>query len=201
MNRGRLANGLTLSRFVLSPVFALSFTAAARSAAPGAWLALAWALVVVIELTDVFDGMVARAGNVVSDLGKVLDPFADVVSKVTYFVCLLTVDIVPLWFLLVLLYREFGIILIRMLLFRDGVALGARVLGKIKTWFYAVSAAFGLLFFSARVLGERYERLSELVARPGTDLVFTLLLVVTALFAVVSFAQYLALFVRSRSGS
>ena len=154
-----------------------------------------------MELTDVLDGMVARSGNAVSDLGKVLDPFADVVSKVTYFVCLLTVGIVPLWFVLLLLYREFGIILIRMLLFRDGIALGAKTLGKIKTWFYAVSAAAGLLVFTAGILGAQMQPLSDFLARPAVSVGYTLLLVLTGLFAVVSFVQYFVVFVRSRSGS
>ena len=154
-----------------------------------------------MELTDVLDGMVARSGNAVSDLGKVLDPFADVVSKVTYFVCLLTVGIVPLWFVLLLLYREFGIILIRMLLFRDGIALGAKTLGKIKTWFYAVSAAAGLLVFTAGILGAQLQPLAEFLARPAVSVGYTLLLVLTGLFAVVSFVQYFVVFVRSRSGS
>lgn len=200
MNRGRLANALTLSRLALSPVFALSFVFAAR-AASGAWLVVVWSLIVIMELTDVLDGMVARSGNAVSDLGKVLDPFADVVSKVTYFVCLLTVGIVPLWFVLLLLYREFGIILIRMLLFRDGIALGAKTLGKIKTWFYAVSAAAGLLVFTAGILGAQLQPLAEFLARPAVSVGYTLLLVLTGLFAVVSFVQYFVVFVRSRSGS
>lgn len=200
MNRGRLANALTLSRLALSPVFALSFVLAARGAS-GAWLVVVWSLIVIMELTDVLDGMVARSGNAVSDLGKVLDPFADVVSKVTYFVCLLTVGIVPLWFVLLLLYREFGIILIRMLLFRDGIALGAKTLGKIKTWFYAVSAAAGLLVFTAGILGAQLQPLAEFLARPAVSVGYTLLLVLTGLFAVVSFVQYFVVFVRSRSGS
>ena len=45
-----------------------------------------WVLFVVIELSDVFDGMVARRRQIVSDLGKLLDPFADVVSRLTYFI-------------------------------------------------------------------------------------------------------------------
>jgi CDP-diacylglycerol--glycerol-3-phosphate 3-phosphatidyltransferase len=183
---------------VLSPVFALSFVLAGRLAASVVWLAAAWILVVVIELTDILDGMVARSGNAVSDLGKVLDPFADVVSKVTYFVCLLTVGIVPLWFVLLLLYREFGIILIRMLLYRTGVALAARTLGKIKTWFYAVSAAVGLLFFSAQVLESRLSGLERFLAYSWIPATYTALLAVTALFAVVSFIQYFTVFLRAR---
>jgi CDP-diacylglycerol---glycerol-3-phosphate 3-phosphatidyltransferase len=198
--RASLANLLTLSRFVFSPLFALFFVLAGRGGASAQlWILLAWGIVVLIELSDVLDGMAARAANAVTDLGKILDPFADVVSKVTYFVCLLTAGIVPLWFVLILLYREFGIILIRMILFRDGVALGARIMGKIKTWFYAISAGVGLFLFSIDVGSTRLQALQSLAGANWLPGAYTALLAFTALLAIGSFTQYLVLFFRTRN--
>ena len=193
MRRIGLANALTLSRFALAPVFAATFGAAVRfpSATVGLVTAL-WVLLLLIEITDILDGVVARRSDTVSDVGKILDPFADVVSKVTYFTCLLTAGIVPLWFLLVVLYREFGIILIRMLLYRDGTALAAGAAGKIKTWFYAISAGWALLIFSAGVLTV------ELPSWSG--IVMIALLVVTSALSLFSFAQYFAGFLAVHKG-
>lgn len=177
---------LTSSRFVLAPLFAVVFSRVTRvDEFHTIGIVVLWVLFALIELSDVFDGAVARRQGTVSDVGKILDPFADVVSKVTYFTCLLTVGIVPLWFLLVVLYREFGIILIRMMLYRDGVALGARVAGKLKTWFYGISAAAGIL-----LLG--------IDASPAVATAMTVLLAVTAAASVGSFLQYLVLFFRER---
>ena len=148
-------------------------------------IVLLWLLFALIELSDVLDGAVARGRGTVTDVGKILDPFADVVSKITYFACLLTAGIVPLWFLLVVLYREFGIILVRMILYRDGIALAARLAGKLKTWLYAITAATGILLLS-------------LEFPPALTTAMTVLLIVTALTSVGSFVEYLTLFLREK---
>ena len=63
-------------------------------------------LLAVSALTDVFDGMIARKFNMVSDLGKALDPFADKVTQVTVVLCL-AFSYPMLWFLLGLcVFRE-----------------------------------------------------------------------------------------------
>ena len=186
MARIGLANALTSSRFVLAPAFAVVFSLTIRvDGFRTTGLVLLWALFVLIELSDVLDGAIARGRGNVTDIGKILDPFADVVSKVTYFACLLTAGIVPLWFLLVVLYREFGIILIRMILYRDGVALGARVAGKLKTWLYAVTAASGILLLT-------------LDESPALTTAMLVLLIVTAAASIGSFLQYLTLFLREK---
>ncbi len=186
MARVGLANMLTSSRFVLAPLFAVVFALTTRvDEFRTTGIVLLWVLFALIELSDVFDGAIARRQGTVSDVGKILDPFADVVAKVTYFTCLLTAEIVPLWFLLIVLYREFGIILIRMMLYREGIALGARVAGKLKTWFYGISAAAGILVLGVGI-------------SPAVATGMTALLAVTAAASIGSFLQYLVLFLRRR---
>lgn len=104
-----------------------------------------WILFAVIELSDILDGTIARRLNIVSDVGKLLDPFADVVSRLTYFVVFAAFSIMPVWIFILIMYREIGIIFLRMMLVRDGIALAARKGGKLKAVMYAVSAGFGLL--------------------------------------------------------
>ncbi len=202
VTRSQTANALSSSRFVLSPIFVVLFVLA-RPYPDSALGLLIGALIVytLIELSDVLDGMVARSGNAVSDIGKILDPFADVVSKATYFTCLLTVEIVPLWFFLIFLYREFGIILIRLILISSGTALAARSLGKIKTWLYGVSALVGFLIYSLRILSASRDWSFPWLDSAWLSTGYTVLLVITALLAVGSFGEYVILFVRRRKSA
>lgn len=104
-----------------------------------------WTVFVLVELSDILDGVVARAQGIVSDLGKLLDPFADVVSRLTYFLVFAVFDIMPVWMFVLIMWREVGIIFVRMMMMRDRVALAARKGGKTKAVMYAVSSGFGLL--------------------------------------------------------
>ncbi len=108
------------------------------------WLLLA--VYVCIEATDVLDGYIARRMNLVTDLGKVMDPFADVFSRITYFVCFALAGFMPSWVFLIILYRELGVTFLRMVLIRKGVAMGASVFGKLKAVIYAVSSVFGIMY-------------------------------------------------------
>ncbi|HKL20207.1 MAG TPA: CDP-diacylglycerol--glycerol-3-phosphate 3-phosphatidyltransferase [Tichowtungia sp.] len=142
-----IANFITSLRLYLSPVFFIfAFLPYWTAGRFGVLSTVAlWVLFVVIELSDVLDGMVARRQKIVSDVGKLLDPFADVVSRLTYFVVFTAFSIMPVWMFILILYREVGIIFVRMMMIRDGVALAARKGGKLKAVMYAVSAALGLL--------------------------------------------------------
>ena len=141
------ANALTTLRIALSPLF-LVF-ALLPIWFPGKFVMLStvalWTLFVTSELTDMLDGAVARAQGIVSDLGKLLDPFADVVCRLTYFLVFVVTDIMPVWMFALIMYREVGIIFVRMMMARDGVALAARKGGKTKAVMYAISTGFGLL--------------------------------------------------------
>jgi CDP-diacylglycerol--glycerol-3-phosphate 3-phosphatidyltransferase len=100
------------------------------------------------EVSDILDGWVARKLGETSDLGKVLDPFSDVLSRLTLFVCLLTVGLAPLWFVLIVLYREVSMTFLRMLMVQRGVVQGASSGGKIKAWLYFFASLAGLIQMS-----------------------------------------------------
>lgn len=106
-----------------------------------------------IEVSDLLDGRVARAQNKVSPFGKLFDPFADVMARVTYFLAFTSIGIMPLWVLLVVLYREFGILFLRMLLGLKGIAMGARTGGKLKAGIYMVAGMLSLALYTSRIMG------------------------------------------------
>ncbi len=147
---------LTVTRIILTPVFLLVFflpiwlkgfvdaQMLQSLSVISAWSLLAIALV--CELTDFLDGYIARKYNMVSDLGKVLDPFSDVLIHVTYFICFTFVGLMPVWTLTFIVYRELGITMVRMLSMQQGIALPANWWGKIKTVLYAITGIMGIIY-------------------------------------------------------
>ncbi len=179
-----LADALTASRLVLAPIFYVIFMSGQSMGIPGPILAMVlWVLLILIELSDLLDGLAARAMKTVSAFGKLFDPFADVLARITYFVCFAWTGLMPLWILLIILYREFSILFLRMLLAEKGVAMGARPGGKTKAVAYMLAGVLSLISWSITVLAW-----PEPVFLPG--LVYGSY-VLAALLSIASFVDYL----------
>mgnify|MGYP004445303611 CR=1 FL=1 len=150
-----LPNKLTVTRLVIAPFFFLVFffSDIFPSINPVLYIVLLTAMYAVMELTDLLDGKIARKYNLVTDLGKVLDPFADVISHLTFFTCLLVANIMPAWAFIFILWREFCQSFTRMLLMGKGKAMAANIFGKAKTCFYAFSCICGFIFRFMLVCG------------------------------------------------
>lgn len=90
-----LPNKLTLARLIMTPMFFIAFNLPLwfNSSFQNLSTILVLILFVLIEATDLLDGIIARKRNLVTDLGKVMDPFADTFARLTYFVCLMSVNI------------------------------------------------------------------------------------------------------------
>lgn len=146
-----IAIAFTLSRVVIAPVFAYLFIAGYRTGSVGYILA-ALGVAVLIELSDMFDGMIARARSEVTDFGKVCDPVADAVSRQTVFLSFLLTGIIPLWCYLVFFYRDAFMQLMRIICASSGIVLAARKSGKIK----AVLQAIATFVVLGIVLGHLY---------------------------------------------
>ncbi len=134
-----IAVALTLSRVIIAPVFALFFILGYRSGSP----MMIWAAVVcaiLIELSDMFDGMIARARHEVTDFGKVFDPVADSVSRQTVFISFMVTGIIPLWLYLIFFYRDAFMQLMRIVCASGGIVLAARKSGKLKAVLQAIAS-------------------------------------------------------------
>jgi CDP-diacylglycerol---glycerol-3-phosphate 3-phosphatidyltransferase len=141
---------LTWGRIGLAPIFFLFY----QLAGAGSPLLLVgvWVCFIVMEVSDLLDGLLARMFKQETELGKVLDPFADAISRLTYFVALAGSGILPLWVLLILVYRDMAVAYIRVMTSREKVLMPARVSGKLKAWVYAVAGFAGIAVFSLRKL-------------------------------------------------
>lgn len=146
---------LTLLRILLGPIFVvlylyydqLGFT---LLSSPYVLLCLT----VLSEVSDVFDGLLARRYNKVTDLGKLLDPMADSIFRLSVFLAF-TQGIIQLPLLLVCIffYRDIVISTLRALCGLRGFALAARLSGKIKAVMQAVIIFFILLMLIPYSLG------------------------------------------------
>ncbi len=148
------ADKLTASRMLLSPVFFVLFVWGAKLGLEARILvALLWLLFGLMEVSDLFDGMVARKQGMVSSFGKLFDPFADVFARLSYFLCFVSASIMPIWIFLIIMYREFSQLFLRQLAAEKGVAMAARKGGKAKAVFYMLSGLASLAYWSMNSLG------------------------------------------------
>jgi CDP-diacylglycerol--glycerol-3-phosphate 3-phosphatidyltransferase len=153
-----LADRTTLLRLILAPFFFVVYFL--PSWMPG-WFSggafwtvpVLWILFIISEISDMVDGMFARKRNEVSDFGKLFDPFADTLVQLTYFLCFVQDRILPAFLFLAVLYREYSILFVRNLMLKKGVAMGARMGGKIKTVAYIAAGGLALLASSSLRLG------------------------------------------------
>lgn len=90
------------------------------------------------ELLDQLDGKIAGIFHWATKTGKFFDPFVDSIVHLTAFACLMTVQIVPLWVYFIFLFREMGLLFLRLLAGLQGILLGGHWAGKIKALVHAV---------------------------------------------------------------
>lgn len=140
LRQTNLAMLLTALRLVLSPIFVFVFLWDSFS---GALVCLA--IAIVSELTDLFDGMVARHRNEVTDFGKILDPLADSISRLTIFICFIYGGQAPIYLVVFILYRDSMVSTIRTVCAYRGVVVCARRSGKLKAVVQATAILIILL--------------------------------------------------------
>jgi CDP-diacylglycerol--glycerol-3-phosphate 3-phosphatidyltransferase len=142
----KLALMMTLARVVISPFFIFIYLKGDVLGISAKALPLVLiGILAVSELSDILDGYIARKWNQVTELGKILDPMADSISRISVFLSF-TQGLVqlPLLLVLVFFYRDVFISLLRTLCAMKGFTLAARTSGKIKAVIQAI-AAFSVL--------------------------------------------------------
>jgi len=164
------ANVLTLWRVVTAPVFLVVW-----HVVPGlGGLIACLVLASLSEISDGLDGYFARRDKTVSVFGKLIDPYADSVFRLTVFFCFAANargGWIPVWMPVLLFYRDVLTGVIRTFAMRKGIAFAARYSGKFK----AISQAVALIMtLSLAVLfgeGVPAADFARLVATPLTGIV------------------------------
>lgn len=154
-----LPNKITVSRILLIPVFLVLMLVPfnwGNIQLPGTELETAHfigALIFIFaSVTDWVDGYFARKYQLVTDLGKFLDPLADKLLVSAALIVLVEMQLAPSWIVILIISREFAITGLRLILAGTGEVVAANMLGKIKTWTQIIAISALLLhnvFFEA----------------------------------------------------
>jgi len=140
-----LPNVLTLTRVGLS--FLLVWLLGLPGLGPKT---AALAVFTAAGLTDLWDGRIARRRNLISNFGILMDPIADKVLVLFAFIAFMKLRVAPAWMVLLIVARELGITLLRMVALAKGQVLPAEASGKVKAAAQMVTIALTLLFLIAR---------------------------------------------------
>ncbi|HTO53291.1 MAG TPA: CDP-diacylglycerol--glycerol-3-phosphate 3-phosphatidyltransferase [Myxococcota bacterium] len=161
-----LPNFITMVRIGLSPfLFALPWYHGRW------WSTLIGLAFLVVSLTDILDGYLARSYGLESRLGKLLDPLADKLLVMTAFVMLIAVGRMPFWSLplvVAILGRELAVSGLRGAASSQGVVIAASPLGKWKTGFQIAALTALLIHW-------------PLLGLPAHEIGLALLVIATAL--------------------
>ena len=122
-----IANALTVLRLILVPVFIWLMLGRSEAASLAATLVF-----ILAAFTDRLDGQLARSWGLVTSFGKIADPIADKALTLSAFVLLSVAGRLWWWITLVIIVRELGITLLRLVMLRRAVMAASRG-GKLKT--------------------------------------------------------------------
>ena len=137
-----LPNRLTLSRLLLAIVFFYFLSYRYYTIALVAF-SLAWS-------TDWLDGYLARKKGLLTDFGRIADPFVDKIIVCGGFILLIqhARDIIPSWMVVVIVAREFLVNSLRSYSESKGIEFGATIWGKAKMFVQSFTISLILLFFA-----------------------------------------------------
>ena len=167
-----IPNKITLSRIFLIPVFILLLSipfdwgdwAIGEEMLPVVDFVAAL-LFIIAAGTDWVDGYYARKYNLVTNLGKFLDPMADKLLVASAFVLLIEMGMAPAWIVIIIISREFAVTGLRLIAAGEGIVLAAGKMGKWKTTFQLVAIATLLLHnFPFSYLGFPFDTLMLYIA-------------------------------------
>ena len=126
-----LPNKLTVLRVIMIPFFV--FFLLLENGANPTWRYLSAAIFIVASFTDLLDGKIARKYNLVTNFGKFMDPLADKLLVCSALICLIQLEQLPAWMVIIIISREFIISGFRLVASDNGVVIAASYWGKFKT--------------------------------------------------------------------
>ena len=183
-----LPNKITLSRIILLP----AFLAVGLITFPGNYFVAA-GLFILLAVTDFLDGYLARKNNIVTNLGKFLDPIADKLLCTTGLLLMIVGEnpIIPNPFgiicVFIILLRDYAVTGLRQIAQLKGVIIPADKLGKIKANFQYVMTVWGFVVAGLKAI----ESVADTLFVDIMNYVFYGLVGVTTLIVLISGIMYL----------
>ena len=123
-----LPNKLTLLRILLIPVFIITMMFDFSN-----HYLISCLIFIIASITDALDGHIARKNNLVTDFGKFMDPLADKLLVISALICMIEVDLVSSWMVIIIVARELTVSILRAIAAADGKVIAASGGGKLKT--------------------------------------------------------------------
>jgi CDP-diacylglycerol---glycerol-3-phosphate 3-phosphatidyltransferase len=150
-----IPNYLTFIRVFISPIFLLVYIEHDTLGITDQILPYVLLFLLgVSELSDAFDGYIARRYNQVTDLGKILDPMADSISRISVFLTFTQEPVsIPIPLVFIFIYRDSVVSTLRTICALKGFALAARTSGKIKAGIQSASAFTILILMIPHAFG------------------------------------------------
>ncbi len=195
-----LPNKLSLMRIILVP-FILLFMLPIHigSFEPSGWneficeygMIIAAVLFVIASVTDLFDGKIARKYNLITNLGKFLDPLADKMLVICILIALVDLGRISSIWVCIIIVREFAVSGIRMLASAKGVVIAAKMIGKIKTVTQMVAISY-LMFETLLIKIIDAASSCDLAdITEGVQVVGNVLLIISVIMTIISGVDYL----------
>jgi len=171
MNKKYIPNFLSFFRIAITPVFFFFFIS-------GDMLLhqISPFLFVIASLTDSADGYIARKYGYVSSLGKFIDPFADKFLTAAAFIAFVMLNIVPLWMVIIILIRDFGTTVMRIIWNKEfKTSTSAKIKTTLQMTF--ISVILGLIFIrDLRISDSIYNAINAFIY---SDVIYIIMLVLT----------------------
>lgn len=180
-----IANTLTLFRIFISPFFFLIYIEHASFGISSTLLPyVLLGLLTLSELSDALDGFLARKYNQVSDLGKLIDPMADSIYRISIFLTFTQPPVsIPIPLIFIFIYRDSVISYLRTICALKGFTLAARKSGKIKAVLQAFAAFCVLILMIPESLG--------IITTATLSSASTWIIGIVAIYTVYSAVEYL----------
>ncbi|MBR3255969.1 MAG: CDP-alcohol phosphatidyltransferase family protein [Clostridia bacterium] len=138
-------NILTIIRFLLIP-FIVFFIFQEK-------YIMAFVFFTLSGITDVADGFIARKFNFITNFGKLMDPLADKLTQISTLGSLAIVGIIPIWILIIVLIKEFIMIVGASFLYGKDVVVYSKWYGKLATVLFYFAIVLSLIFREFNIQG------------------------------------------------
>lgn len=162
-----LANKITVLRVLMIPVFLVVLLSGLLPLPLNRNIAVA--IFIIASLTDALDGYIARSRNMITNLGKFMDPLADKLLVISAMIALVELGNLSAWVVIIIVAREFIVTGFRLIAASDNIVIAASWWGKLKT----ISQMLMVIFLIINFDGVIFASLNNLLIALATA--FTLI--------------------------
>jgi CDP-diacylglycerol--glycerol-3-phosphate 3-phosphatidyltransferase len=170
-----LPNQLTVLRIILTPVFLYFFL----SDDP-LLIQISLGIYIIAALTDWYDGWLARKFNYITEWGKFWDPLADKILTSVVFIGFVIVNLLPLWMVILIIFRDLSVTLLRVYADSRGYSFRTTYYAKWKTMLQMIFLYYLLILYVAKNSAELYSSYQNIIdILLNNDLIYFTMLLIT----------------------